>query len=234
MSFSSLWDKFWSVHPIQLATINQIDNPLIGGIPFLTPIYIILAVIFVIDLMIRYRGKRLDIIPRDLDVHLTQGITWQTWLVIQSLIIATVAAGTLFAFRMDYGWYKIWRLDQGVTSSQTADKNTLLFPRSLNKNYASFQGTLYDFAQEFKKRIPSNDTVKIVAKDSFLGMALKYYLLPYHISENEDYIIAFNQTASYDPRHHVLLHNGIVIERNVSNVFTYRSSIFVLKKHRDN
>lgn len=233
MSISSLWEKFWHVNPVRLATINQIDNPLIGGWPFLTPLYIILAAIFVIALMTRYRGKRPDSVPSGQDFHLPQGITWQTWLVIHTLIVATVAAGSLFAFRMDYGWYKMWRLDKGVTSSRHADESVLLFPKSLDENYASFQGTLYAFAQEFKKRTPAHTTVKIAAKDSFLNMALKYYLLPRRISEQEDYIIAFHESASYDPRRHVLLRNGTVIERNVSTVFSYRHSIFVLKKHRD-
>jgi hypothetical protein len=233
MTISSLWERFWYVSPIRLATINQIDNPLIGRAPFMTLIYIILAVIFVIYLITCYRGKQSDRIPGVQDVLLPQEVTWQTWLVIKSLILATVVAGGLFAFRMDYGWYKMWQLDKGVTSSRHADKNVMRFPRSLEKHFVIDLETIYDFAQEFKKRIPSNETVKLIASDSFSGTALKYYLLPRQISENENYIIVFNENYSYDPRHHLLLKNGVVNERNVSVVFSYRHLLGVLKKNRD-
>jgi hypothetical protein len=230
MTISSLWERFWYVSPIRRATINQIENPLMGGIPFLTLIYLIMAVIFVIHLSVCYRGKQSNRIPGVQDFLLPQEVTWQTWLVIKSLILATVAAGSLFAFRMDYGWYKMWRVDKRVGSSQSVDNNTLRFPRSLAEDIAFKLRSIYDLSEEFKRRLPAIKTASVVVSDRYSKAALQYYLLPITISNTSNYIIVFDRNVSYEPRHHALLRDGVILKNNVMYVFSYRHSYLVFRE----
>ncbi|HSA78160.1 MAG TPA: hypothetical protein VLG72_04800 [Nitrospirota bacterium] len=194
------WGKFWSVPFTSSTTVNFVDTPLIGDYPFLAPLYILLLVIVACL------------------VALLRPVTRKS--VVKSVILSCVAAGALFAVRMDYTWYMQWRADRSS-----------LGQRSFDERISRVDGTgAYDFAQGLKKVIPPDATVRIYA--GILEGKVKYYLLPVKVSARAPYIAVFKDPAvSHDPVKKLLERNHEIVARNVQLIiaigkdgFLYRSS----------
>ncbi len=194
------WGEFWSVPFTSSTTVNFVDTPLIGDYPFLAPLYIFLLVIVVFM------------------VALLRPITRQS--VVKSLLLSCVAAGALFAVRMDYTWYMQWRADLSS-----------LGQRSFDERISRVDGTgAYDFAQGLKKVLPPDATVRIYA--GILEGKVKYYLLPVKVSARAQYIAVFKDPAvSHDPVKKLLERNHEIVARNVQLItavgkdgFLYKSS----------
>ncbi|HEX9137648.1 MAG TPA: hypothetical protein VF905_11995, partial [Nitrospirota bacterium] len=194
------WGEFWRVPFTSSTTVNFVDTPLIGDYPFLAPLYIFLLVIVVFM------------------VALLRPITRQS--VVKSLLLSCVAAGALFAVRMDYTWYMQWRADLSS-----------LGQRSFDERISRVDGTgAYDFAQGLKKVLPPDATVRIYA--GILEGKVKYYLLPVKVSSRAQYIAVFKDPAvSHDPVKKLLERNHEIAARNVQLItavgkdgFLYKSS----------
>lgn len=184
------WGEFWSVPFASSTTVNFIETPLIGDYPFLAPLYVLLlATAFCM-------------------VALQRPLTRRS--VVKSLLLACVAAGALFAVRMDYAWYLQWRADRSS-----------LGQRSFDERISRADGTgAYDFAQGLKKVLPLGSTIKIYA--GILEGKVRYYLLPVKVSETAPYIAVFKDPAvSYDPIKKLLSRDHQIVARDVELVTAF-------------
>ncbi len=192
------WGEFWSVPFASSTTVNFIETPLIGDYSFLAPLYVLLLVIaFCMVARQRPLTKRS---------------------VVRSLLLSFVAAGGLFAVRMDYAWYMQWRAD-----------HSSLGQRSFNERISRADGTgAYDFAQDLKKGLPPGSTIKIEA--GILDGKVRYYLLPVKVSETAPYIAVFKDPAvSYDPIKKTLSRNREIVARNIELVTAFGKDGFLYK-----
>ncbi len=192
------WGEFWSVPFASSTTVNFIETPLIGDYSFLAPLYVLLLVIAFCM------------------IALQKPLTRRS--VVKSLLLSCVAAGALFAVRMDYAWYMQWRADRSS-----------LGQRSFNERVSRADGTgAYDFAQGLKKVIPLVSTVKIYA--GILEGKVRYYLLPVKVSENAPYIAVFRDPAvSYDPIKKLLSRDHEIVARNIELVTAFGKDGFLYK-----
>jgi hypothetical protein len=194
------WGEFWSVPFASATTVNFVETPLIGDYSFLAPLYVLLLVIALCMVALRRPVTRHS--------------------VVKSLMLSCVAAGALFAVRMDYTWYMQWRADRSS-----------LGQRSFDERISRVDGTgAYDFAQGLKKVIPPGATVRLYA--GILQGKVRYYLLPVRVSERAPYIAVFKDPAvSYDPIKKLLSRDHEIVARDIEavtalgkNGFLYRSS----------
>jgi len=201
------WGAFWSVPFASPTTVNFMRTPLIGDYSFVAPLYVLLLVAALC--MVAFRGP----------------VTRQS--VVKSLLLSFVAAGALFAVRMDYSWYMQWRADRSSLGG-----------RSFDERMSRMDGTgAYDFAQGLKKIVPPGATVRIYAgtlegRAGILEGKVKYYLLPVKVSETARYIAVFKDPAvSYDPIKKILSRDHEIVARDVEVItalgkdgLLYRSS----------
>jgi hypothetical protein len=192
------WGEFWSVPFASSTTVNFIETPLIGDYSFLAPLYVLLLVIAFCMVALQRPPTRRS--------------------VVKSLLLSCVAAGALFAVRMDYAWYMQWRADRSS-----------LGQRSFNERVSRADGTgAYDFAQGLKKVIPLGSTVKIYA--GILEGKVRYYLLPVKVSETAPYIAVFRDPAvSYDPIKKLLSRDHEIMARNIEVVTAFGKDGFLYK-----
>jgi hypothetical protein len=134
------------------------------------------------------------------------------------MLLSCVAAGTLFAVRMDYAWYMQWRADRSSLGQISFDERV-----------SRADGTgAYDFAQGVKKAIPLGATVKIYG--GILEGKIRYYLLPIKVSENARYIAVFRDPAVfYDPIKKLLSRDHIIVARNIELVTAFGKDGFLYK-----
>jgi hypothetical protein len=192
------WGEFWSVPFASSTTVNFIETPLIGDYSFLAPLYVLLLV------------------TAFCMVALQRPLTGRS--VVKALLLSCVAAGALFAVRMDYAWYMQWRADRSS-----------LGQRSFDERISAADGTgAYDFAQGLKKVIPLDSTVKIYA--GILEGKIRYYLLPVKVSETAPYIAVFRDPAvSYDPIKKLLSRDHEIVARNIEWVTAFGKDGFLYK-----
>jgi hypothetical protein len=199
------WGEFWSVPFASSTTVNFVETPQIGDYPFLAPLYVLLLVFALCMIVLR----------RPLTRHS----------VVKSLLLSCVAAGVLFAARMDYAWYMQWRADRSS-----------LGQRSFDERISRVDGTgAYDFAQGLKKIMPPGATVKIYAgllegKAGILEGKVRYYLLPVKVSETAPYIAVFKDPAvSYDPIKKLLQRDHEIVARNIQLIMAFGKDGFLYK-----
>jgi hypothetical protein len=156
-------------------------------------------------------------------VALQRPVTRQS--VVKSLLLSCVAAGALFAVRMDYTWYMQWRADRSS-----------LGQRSFDERISRVDGTgAYDFAQGLKKVIPPGATVRIYAgilegKAGILEGKVRYYLLPVKVSASAPYIAVFKDPAvSYDPVKKLLSREHEIVARNIQLITAFGKDGFLYK-----
>jgi hypothetical protein len=199
------WGEFWSVPFASSTTVNFVETPLIGDYSFLAPLHVLLLVIAFCM------------------VALQRPVTRQS--VVKSLLLSCVAAGALFAVRMDYTWYMQWRADRSS-----------LGQRSFDERISRVDGTgAYDFAQGLKKVIPPGATVRIYAgilegKAGILEGKVRYYLLPVKVSASAPYIAVFKDPAvSYDPVKKLLSREHEIVARNIQLITAFGKDGFLYK-----
>jgi len=239
IGFSGLsmsWEGFWTASTINQTTINHIDTPFIGTISFLIPLYLLLVLIAIALFIVMTRDRphiqqiegslnknsckrHVDARSRPQESIKSGEDQLQRRTVIKALLFASVAVATLFALRMDYGWYKLWQFDREVLSS-----------RSLSERIALYQGATYYFAENLKRVVPPFEKVKIFTGDSYQKMLLVYYLLPINVSENGNYIVVFRDNMVFDSSHNMLLKDGNIVEKNVILIYDYDEQFFVFRK----
>jgi hypothetical protein len=214
-------DDFWTTSPIQGTTINFINTPFIGPMSFLIPLYLLLVFVAVAIFIAITRNhphiQHADDRSRPQESSCRLPLKRQT--VIKALLLASVTVATLFALRMDYGWYKLWQIDRGVLSS-----------KSLNERIAFLHGPVYYFAENIKSVVPPFAKVKIFTDDLYQKMVLRYYLLPIQVSEKGNYIVVFSNNMVFDPSRNMLLKDGTVVEENVIFIYGYGEQLFVFWK----
>ena len=194
------WSDFWDVRFAGATTVNFVSTPLIAEYSFLAPLYVLLLLVVLYTLALRRPVRAAS--------------------TMKALILACVAAGTLFALRMDYTWYMQWRADRSSLGGGGVDERI-----------SRVEGTgAFDFARGVKKIIPAGDTVRIYA--GVLGGKVKYYLLPIKVSASAPYIAVYKDPAvSFDPALKVLSRENIIVANNAELLMTlgkdgflYRSS----------
>jgi hypothetical protein len=192
------WGEFWSVPFASSTTVNFIETPLIGDYSFMAPLYAFLLVIaFCMVALQRPLTKRS---------------------LVKSLLMSCLAAGVMFAVRMDYAWYMQWRADRSS-----------LGHRSFDERISRADGTgAYDFVQGLKNFLPPGSTIKIYA--GILGGKVRYYLLPVKVSETAPYIAVFRDpTVSYDPIRKLLSRDHEIVARNIELVTALGKDGFLYK-----
>jgi hypothetical protein len=192
------WGEFWNVPFASSTTVNFIETPLIADYPFLAPLYVLLLIIAFCMVALRRPLTRRS--------------------VVKALLLSCVAAGALFAVRMDYAWYMQWRADRSS-----------LGQRSLHERISRADGTgAYDFAEGLKKVVPPGSTIKIYA--GILEGKVRYYLLPVKVSETAPYIAVFKDPAvSYDPIKKLLSRDHEIVARNIEMVTSFGKDGFLYK-----
>jgi hypothetical protein len=227
-------EGFWTANTIKKTTINYIDTPNIGTISFLIPLYVILFLVSLAILIVMIRaGLKTQHIEESLKKTSHKGhvdaqtrqrgpndrLPLKRQTVTRALLYGFVVIATLFALRMDYGWYKLWQLERKDLQSI-----------SLNETIALFYGHTYYFAQELKRVVPSFEKVKIITNDSYQEMVLKYYLLPIQVSDNGNYIVVCSDAMDFDPSHNILLKDGNIVQKNVALIYSYGRQFFIFRK----
>jgi hypothetical protein len=190
------WGAFWSVPFASATTVNFVQTPLLGDYSFLAPLYVLLLIFALCMIALRKPVTRHS--------------------VMKSLMLSCVAAGALFAVRMDYTWYMQWRADRSS-----------LGQRSFDERISRVDGTgAYDFAQGLKKVIPPGATARIYA--GILEGKVRYYLLPVKVSESAPYIAVFKDPAvSYDPVKKLLRRDHEIIAQNVRLIMAFGKDGFL-------
>jgi hypothetical protein len=125
------WADFWEVAYIKSATINFIESPHIGNIPFmnvLIGIFLFLLIFMLIWL-------------RSLNTHSLLRYTSISFLVV----------GFFFSARMDYGWYMTWRLDKQYLSKKHLDERISIVEGT----------GAYEFAKAIKNIVPANEKLRV-------------------------------------------------------------------------
>jgi hypothetical protein len=185
------WREFWNASYAKATSVNFIDSPFVGNISLLTLLYVFL-ILFVVCMIVVLRPVNASTIMK-------------------SVVVSFIAAGMLFALRMDYTWYMMWRLDSASLSHKSLDERVSLV-----------DGTgAYAFAEEVKKIIPPGENVRIYGGD--VAVKLKYYLLPLKVSDNGKYIAVCKGSAlTYDPAGKVLRGVDAVIANNVSLIKVFK------------
>jgi hypothetical protein len=174
------WDEFWNVSYARATTVNFIDMPYVDDLSFLALLYIFM-ILSMICTVATLRAVNMNILRK-------------------ALIISFILAGILFALRMDYGWYMMWRLDKSTLSHRTYDEKIALVEAS---------GT-YEFAGMVKKLVPPDASVKIEC--GILAEKMKYYLLPLLASSRGRYVVVCSDSGvTYDPGEKVLKKGKTVI-----------------------
>ncbi len=192
------WGDFWSASYPKASSVNFIETPPIGKISFPAMVYLSLALFALLMILVR-KGTDKGALMR-------------------SLVISFIAAGMLFALRMDYAWYTTWRLDRASLSGKDLDERI---------SYVEGTGA-YDFAQSIKKAIPSGETVKIYA--GALDGKLKYYLLPLMVSRWATYVVVFKDAAvSFDAAGNVLKKNNEIVANDVQLIRTFGKEGFLYR-----
>lgn len=189
---SLIWSRFWDVDYIQSTTVNFVETPFLGALPLPGLIYLFLPLMVLGILVVRRRLDRSAII--------------------NALIISFLIGGILFALRMDYTWFSMFRLDRAVLGG-----------KSMPERISLVEGTgTYEFAQHLKEIIHPEEEVRIYAGK--LESKLKYYLLPVKTSSHGRYIAVYEDgSITFRPEEHILMKKGKIIERKVSRIADYQS-----------
>ena len=163
-----LWAEFWNASYAKATTVNFIDMPFVGKLSFLALLYA--CVVLAMACAVIAFGAVNVIALR------------------KAMIISFILAGMLFALRMDYGWYVMWRLDRSTLSHRNYEERVSLVDAT---------GT-YEFAGMVRKSIPPDASVRIECGN--LTEKMKYYLLPLKESARGRYIIICGDSGiTYDP-----------------------------------
>jgi hypothetical protein len=187
-----LWQDFWEFSVIENHAINWIDAPRIGDIRFTVFLYLLLLVLF-IAFVVGFRAR-------------------DRYSLFRAFTFSCIAAGVLFAARMDYMWFMNWRLDQ-----------TYLYPKSIPERQALLlpEPWPHVIAAGIKEIIPPGRSVKIYSNNRFFSLALKYYLLPIEVSDRGSYIVVYDNAVLFDPARNTLRKENQLIATNAALIYKF-------------
>lgn len=192
------WIEFWNASYARAATVNFIDMPFVGEVSLLALLYIFI----VLSMACTIAALRA--------VNMTA--------LRKALIISFTLAGILFALRMDYGWYWMWRLDRSTLSQRTYEERVALVDAT---------GT-YEFAAMVRKLIPPDASVRIEC--GTLAEKIKYYLLPLKASERGRYVVVCSDSGiTYDPDEKVLRRGEAVVADHAFFMQSMRKDFFLYR-----
>lgn len=179
-SVGILWMQFWNSSYAEAATVNFIDMPFVGGLSFLALLYIFI-VLSTVCMIAAVRAVNVTALRK-------------------ALIVSFILAGIIFALRMDYGWYTMWRLDKSALSRRSYEEKIMLVDAT----------GAYEFARMVTKLIPSDASVRVEC--GTLAEKVKYYLLPLKVSDRGRYVIVCSDSGvAYDPGEQVLKRGKAVV-----------------------
>ena len=184
------WREFWSVGYTKGTSVNFIGSPSSGRIPFMVQLYALL-VFLTAGMLVMFRPVNRDS-------------------VLKSFVLSFIVVGMVFALRMDYTWYMMWRLDRASLSG-----------KNLGERISLVDATgAYDFAGEIRTIIPPGEKVRIYG--GAVATKLQYYLLPVKVSDKGRYIAVLKDSAiTFDPVGRVLRRDDALIATHVSLVKAY-------------
>ncbi|HET6515672.1 MAG TPA: hypothetical protein VFG09_10970 [Thermodesulfovibrionales bacterium] len=192
------WMEFWSAGYARAATVNFIDMPFVGEVSLLALLYIFILSSIVCAIA-ALRAVNMAALRK-------------------ALIISFVLAGILFALRMDYGWYWMWRLDRSTLSQRTYEERVALVDATGS----------YEFAGMVRKLIPPDASVRIEC--GTLAEKIKYYLLPLKASEHGRYVIVCSDSGiTYDPDEKVLKRGEAVVADRAFFMQSLRKDFFLYR-----
>lgn len=172
--------QFWNSSYAEAATVNFIDMPFVGGLSFLALLYIFI-VLSTVCMIAAVRAVNVTALRK-------------------ALIVSFILAGIIFALRMDYGWYTMWRLDKSALSRRSYEEKIMLVDAT----------GAYEFARMVTKLIPSDASVRVEC--GTLAEKVKYYLLPLKVSDRGRYVIVCSDSGvAYDPGEQVLKRGKAVV-----------------------
>lgn len=178
------WMEFWNAGYARAATVNFIDTPFVGELSFVALLYIFI-VLSTVCMIAALRTVNVTALRK-------------------ALITSFILAGILFALRMDYGWYTMWRLDRSTLSRRSYEERVALVDATGS----------YEFAGMVRKLIPPDASVRIEC--GTLAEKIKYYLLPLKTSDRGRYVIVCDDSGvAYDPGEKVLRRGEVVVADHV-------------------
>ena len=197
------WRDFWDPGYFRASSINFIDTPYISGVSFSAILYGFLVLSFLMILAFTRRGNGRS--------------AWRAY------VLCFVFSGTLFALRMDYAWYVMWRMDSAYLS-----------PKSLEDRISFMEGAgTYDVARRLKTLVPPGEAVRLLVVDAegkLIAEKLKYYLLPARVSPSGKYILVWmDHGIRFDPEAGTLRRPTGILAENVSLVAALRDDILLYR-----
>lgn len=175
---SMLWGEFWKPDFITGATVGFVTTPSVGGIGFITMLYVLAAVAFAAAfLFVRYSGQRF--LPRRAS---------------RVFIMIAILTGGIFIVRMDYNWLNIWRDDVKVFSgADVGERIDIVY----NRDFDSF----FDFIEFARGVVPPGRSLRPagIGYKNALAIIARYYLLPTETSREADLLWSYGESLRLDP-----------------------------------
>jgi len=175
---SLLWGRFWTPDFIMGTTVGFVTTPSIGGLSFLSVLYIVIAAVFILVLIIcKVRGEGLS----------SQRLA-------RFFVLIVLFFGLLFAVRMDYNWLSIFSDDVRTLSKMDVDRRI----RIVNQKDLD---TFFDFIKFVKESVPPQSSVRpaTIPRDAPLAAIARYYLLPLEDSATGGFLWSYGQSLRIDP-----------------------------------
>lgn len=192
------WMEFWNAGYARAATVNFIDMPFVGKLSFVALLYIFI-VLFTVCMIAALRTVSVTALRK-------------------ALITSFILGGILFALRMDYGWYMMWRLDRSTLSRRSYEERVELVDATGS----------YEFAGMVRKLIPPDASVRIEC--GTLAEKIKYYLLPLKASDRGKYVIVCGDSGvAYDPAEKVLKRGEVVVADHVFLMQSLRKDFYLYR-----
>lgn len=194
---------FWTIDPVTFKTIFAITELPVGPLSFVTALYILMAVVFILAFLVyRRRGR---------------GAKREA--VLSAVLVAFIVSGSIYTLRMDYKWLNIWRDDSERMRGKSIDERMTAFVGFYYKDFDHF----FDFINFVKGVVPEGSTIRPAARQvkynhDFIPSLARYYLLPLKISTDADYLWVYDKEVSYDPVSGDLTEGGRVIAGPVTLV----------------
>lgn len=130
----------------------------------------------------------------------------------KAVILSLTSIVFIFALRMDYNWFMIFKKDLNTLSDKDITEKISMLSQS----------DFYNFILFIKKTIPENKTIKPFAKsDRSDYVRGKYYLLPIKTSDEAEYIWIYNKKYNFDQSTHTLT-SGETTVSSVKLAATFR------------
>lgn len=193
------WRGFWDTGSIDIkvATVSNIDTPWFGPVNFIAALYVVglLAAAGYIVLRARKRRPGTDLAGR-------------------ALVAAFVAAGVIYAVRMDYNWLVSWGRDARAMSGKPVRERIENRFAIITPAFPAF----LDFMDFIRDNVPEGETVRPAARpqgDTVSTLA-RYFLLPVRSGAGARFLWTFDDGVVYDPASRALRKDDEVVAAPVT------------------